>query len=247
MYEEHPRFKHQLKSKTGRWDAISLFFASYGLHHVWRMSCFKKLNLGACRMFPDLTCDDIFQLETQRLWLRWPRAQDAQAMALLAGTPEVALRTARLPFPYTKTEAGHFILSARQANALGRELVLVLAPKQRPHDVMGVISLHASTSKKLLIGYWLGQPFWGKGFMREAAQALIDMSFRITSAELISAETLSDNQASLNLLTYLGFTQEGVFDTSTPQRGAISCARFQLMREKWAQHSLAPQIEPLSV
>ena len=32
-------------------------------------------------MFPDLTRDDVFRLETRRLWLRWPRAADA------AGSP----------------------------------------------------------------------------------------------------------------------------------------------------------------
>lgn len=188
-------------------------------------------------MFPDLTCDDIFRLETQRLWLRWPRAQDASAMALLAGAPEVALRTARLPYPYTQTEAGHFILTARQANALGRELVLVLAPKQRPHDVLGVISLHAATSKKLILGFWLGQPSWDKGLMREAAHALIDLSFRITAADIISAETLSDNTSAQKLLADIGFDKEGEFNTSTTMRGPIQCARFQLLRENWAQHS----------
>ncbi len=28
-------------------------------------------------MFPDLTRDDVFRIETKRLWLRWPRIQDA--------------------------------------------------------------------------------------------------------------------------------------------------------------------------
>ena len=29
-------------------------------------------------MFPEITRDDIFRLETERLWLRWPRAADAR-------------------------------------------------------------------------------------------------------------------------------------------------------------------------
>ena len=36
-------------------------------------------------MFPDLTRDDVFRLETRRLWLRWPRLADAQAIVRLAG------------------------------------------------------------------------------------------------------------------------------------------------------------------
>jgi RimJ/RimL family protein N-acetyltransferase len=194
-------------------------------------------------MFPDLTCDDIFRLETQRLWLRWPRAQDGAAMAQLAGVPEIALRTLHLPYPYSVTEAGHFILNARQANALGRELILVLAPKQRPNDVLGVISLHASTAAKLIFGYWLGQPAWGKGLMREAAHALLELSFRITPAALISADCLHDNFAAQKLLRQLGFTEEGVLESNFPARGHVRCIRFQLMREKWAEQSPAQQRE----
>jgi hypothetical protein len=41
-------------------------------------------------MFPDLTRDDVFRIETKRLWLRWPRVQDAAAMQRLAGDKDVA-------------------------------------------------------------------------------------------------------------------------------------------------------------
>ena len=37
-------------------------------------------------MFPELTRDDVFRLETRRLWLRWPRMADANAILRLAGS-----------------------------------------------------------------------------------------------------------------------------------------------------------------
>ena len=37
-------------------------------------------------MFPDLTRDDVFRLETRRLWLRWPRLADVQAIVRQRGT-----------------------------------------------------------------------------------------------------------------------------------------------------------------
>ena len=51
-------------------------------------------------MFPDLLRDDVFRLETRRLWLRWPRAGDAAMIARLAGERDVAERTANIPHPY---------------------------------------------------------------------------------------------------------------------------------------------------
>ena len=51
-------------------------------------------------MFPDLTRDDVFRIETKRLWLRWPRVQDAAAIERLAGDKEVAEMTANIPHPF---------------------------------------------------------------------------------------------------------------------------------------------------
>ncbi|MFZ0559474.1 MAG: N-acetyltransferase, partial [Methylovirgula sp.] len=51
-------------------------------------------------MFPDLTRDDVFRLETTRLWLRWPRASDAAAVAAFAALPQVAQMTGNIPHPY---------------------------------------------------------------------------------------------------------------------------------------------------
>jgi RimJ/RimL family protein N-acetyltransferase len=51
-------------------------------------------------MFPDLARDDVFRLETARLWLRWPRAADAPAIHRYCSRWEVAQFTARIPHPY---------------------------------------------------------------------------------------------------------------------------------------------------
>ena len=56
-------------------------------------------------MFPDLTRDDVFRLETRRLWLRWPRLADVQAIVRLAGEKAVADMTARIPHPYHPEDA----------------------------------------------------------------------------------------------------------------------------------------------
>ncbi len=194
-------------------------------------------------MFPDLTRDDIFQLETSRLWLRWPRAVDAAKMSQLAGDRDVAEMTARLPHPYSEADAGHFILGARSGNAEGRELVLVLTPKNRPREVLGVISLHKSTPEKLLLGFWLGKAHWGQGLMSEATKAMLDLAFQITPAQLIAAETLTTNVAAQKVLQHFGFALMGQFETNALARGKINCSRFHLTREDWTPN-MASQTVP---
>ncbi len=50
-------------------------------------------------MFPEITRDDVFRLETRRLWLRWPRAKDAAQHAAIVAHRDVAEMTSRIPHP----------------------------------------------------------------------------------------------------------------------------------------------------
>jgi hypothetical protein len=85
-------------------------------------------------MFPDLTRDDVFRLETRRLWLRWPRLADAQALVRLAGEKAVAEMTAHIPHPYGPEDAERFVYEARRSNTEGRGLALLITPRSKPEQ-----------------------------------------------------------------------------------------------------------------
>ena len=133
-------------------------------------------------MFPDLTRDDVFRLETRRLWLRWPRHADGPAMVRLAGDKAVAERTARIPHPYSLEAATTFVFESRKANALGRALRMAIAPRGKPQGLIGMIGIEPGPDGRPHLGYWLGTPYWGKGYATEAARALIDAWFAYTDA-----------------------------------------------------------------
>ncbi len=95
-------------------------------------------------MFPDLTRDDVFRLETRRLWLRWPRLSDVQAIVRLAGEKAVAEMTARIPHPYDPQDAERFVFMARQIQRGRRGLQLAITPKGRPNSLIGVVGIGPS-------------------------------------------------------------------------------------------------------
>ncbi len=99
-------------------------------------------------MFTDLLRDDVFRLETQRLWLRWPRAADAAEIAHLVGDAEVACATARIPHPYPPGAADAFVIEARRDNTAGRSAVYVLTFKNRPAVPIGAIGLVPGASRR---------------------------------------------------------------------------------------------------
>ena len=183
-------------------------------------------------MFPEVTRDDIFRLETKRLWLRWPRAADAESIVRFAGDPEVALKTAAIPYPYTRSHAESFILEARNGNAQGKQLILALTLKSQPHEAIGVISAHGAPERgTTTLGFWLGRPFWGQGLMGEAAAAFVDLLFTVTGVQQIDASALQANEASLHIQKKLGFVSLGVGSVDAPARGGeLTVERMRLLR-----------------
>lgn len=183
-------------------------------------------------MFPEITRDDIFRLETERLWLRWPRASDAPVFARLAGDPEVALKTARIPQPYTPRDAEEFIMLSRAENDLGDGLTLVLAPKRQPDEPIGVIGAHGAARRGVAtFGFWLGKAYWRQGLMSEAATAFLDLIFGVTSLDRVESAVMLENPASRRLHEKLGFVSGGPCMCPAPARGGdVPGERFCLSR-----------------
>ncbi|MGJ3264405.1 MAG: GNAT family N-acetyltransferase [Salinarimonas sp.] len=185
-------------------------------------------------MFPDLTRDDVFRLETRRLWLRWPRHADAGEIAALAGERAVAETTARLPHPYPREAADAFVLESRAAALRGESLRLALAPKAQPTRLMGMIGVEPNASGEAVLGYWLGRPFWGRGLVTEAARAMIDAVFAFTRIEALAASVRVGNAASQRVLEKCGFLAEGPGFQDSPLRGRFPVDTFRLSRRDWA-------------
>lgn len=186
-------------------------------------------------MFPDLTRDDVFRLETRRLWLRWPRLADVSAIVRLAGEKVVADMTARIPHPYTPQDAERFVFHARQSNADGNGLQLAITLKGKPSAPIGMagISPHPETGQPQL-GYWIGTPFWGQGYATEAARAIIDAYFSYAGPAELHAEARVINPASRRVIEKCGFAYLGSGLSAMKERGGVyPVDQFRLDRRAW--------------
>ena len=186
-------------------------------------------------MFPELTRDDVFRLETRRLWLRWPRIADADAILRQAGEKAVAEMTASIPHPYPSQAVEPFIFGARKGNALGEHLVLAITPRSKPNELIGMIGAHKQASGVPFIGYWLGTPHWGKGYATEAVQGLIDRLFSLIALGANEDDARVINPASRRVLEKSASRSEGSFLKSLPARGGLfPCEQFRLDRSTWS-------------
>jgi RimJ/RimL family protein N-acetyltransferase len=191
-------------------------------------------------MFPDIARDDVFRLETQRLWLRWPRVGDAAAIERYCSKWEVVRYTARIPHPYPKGSAERFIFAARESNALGRDLTLVLTPKAAPRQAVGAVSLERRGTDRLTLGYTLAPEIWGRGFASEAVAAVVTAAFKLTRVLEIEASVRIENPASRRVLEKAGFAHVGRGYRGAPARGAmVECDAFAYRRADWIARTAA--------
>ncbi len=187
-------------------------------------------------MFPDLTRDDVFRIETRRLWLRWPQARDAAAIVRLAGERDVAEMTARIPHPIEPPGTDTFVIEARRANAEGSSLTMALALRSAPAALIGIVSIHPDPDASgPHLGYWLGVPHWGAGLMSEAAGTLVDAYFAYGGGAELTSAAITANGASRRVLEKCGFVRQGSALRAFPARGGErEVDLFRLTRAEWS-------------
>jgi RimJ/RimL family protein N-acetyltransferase len=194
-------------------------------------------------MFYELVRDDIYRLETPKLWLRWPRLADAPNLARFLADHEVTKMTSRIPHPYPPEEAERFIFETRRDNVDGQSVGLVVTPNAKPDQAIGAITLGLTqTEGELVIGYWIAVPFWGRGYAKEAVQGMIEIAFSMSSASRIVASVRTTNPASKRVLERNGFTYTHDSEPFMPARGgSFPVHWFELDRVEWRARQRAAE------
>ncbi len=123
-----------------------------------------------------------------------------------------------LPHPYKEEDAVNFIEklkgeSPQQTFAIEFEDQLVGCIGIHPQD--DVYRLSAE------IGYWIGEPYWGKGFATEAITGVIAYGFGELELIRIYAGCFDFNIPSQKVLLKAGFHEESVSEKAIIKNGVI--------------------------
>ena len=134
-------------------------------------------------------------IETPRLLMRPFTADDAPAVQSLAGHREVASTTLTIPHPYDDGVAEVWIEG--HARQWEERKNLALAMTTESDGLVGTMSLALSMPhRRAELGYWVGVPYWGRGFATEAAAAMVAFGFDDLGLNRIEAMYLTRNPAS---------------------------------------------------
>jgi RimJ/RimL family protein N-acetyltransferase len=116
----------------------------------------------------------------------------------LISNREVARWVSSVLHPCTEADGREWIARVQHNHATGQPRRFAIALKETAR-LIGGAGLDGSTgdeSKEPALGYWLGEPYWGNGYAREAVAAVIDYGLRNLGMETIRAYTDPSNLAS---------------------------------------------------
>ncbi|MGE4548018.1 MAG: GNAT family N-acetyltransferase [Intestinibacillus sp.] len=146
-------------------------------------------------------------IPTARLLLRPMTEADAPAVYAYAKNPAVGPNAGWKPHQsLLETE------SLMQSIFLSRRTVWGIVLREGNH-LIGSIGLTPDPARKnnriRMLGYSLAAERWGRGYMTEAARAVLAHGFGTLSLDLISATCFPNNARSRRVLEKCGFVYEG--------------------------------------
>jgi [ribosomal protein S5]-alanine N-acetyltransferase len=139
-------------------------------------------------------------LHTDRLVLRPLRSSDLADVLPLAGDFRVARMLSDMPHPATPDDMARWL---RQSPGERRYAI------EFEHTLIGSAGYYQVFWSSCELGYWLGSAWWGRGFAREAAAAVLQEAVQADAMQKITASYFIDNPASGKVLGQLGFQPVG--------------------------------------
>jgi len=145
-------------------------------------------------------------IATERLVLRGLVHGDEIAIARLGGDINVAERTCALPHPFTEAAAA---AAVERALRLDWSREAKFAIEHRHFGLVGMLGFKANAMGRPEIGYWVGRPYWNRGYATEAVRAALRWLKADWRKRLVVAGHFADNAASGQVLCKAGFLYTG--------------------------------------
>ena len=124
--------------------------------------------------------------------------------------------TDAFPHPYTRESGEAFIKMATQDDPIHIFAIEV------DGEAVGGIGIHPQSDiyrKNVELGYWLAEPFWGRGIVTEAVKEVVDFAFKTYDIIRVFARPFGTNLASQRVLEKAGFTLEARLEKTLFKNG----------------------------
>ena len=156
----------------------------------------------------------------------------ALAIQRLASDPTIGA-TSNVTVPYPSDGAVRFIRQAVRQWRAGKDFVFAVVASG---EAVGACSLLGvgGVPRGAELGYWIGRPYWGRGYATDAARRVVGFGFRDLALQRIRSSCLVRNPASGRVLQKVGFRQKGIGGNPDPKwKPTDRFVLFELSRSDW--------------
>jgi ribosomal-protein-alanine N-acetyltransferase len=180
-------------------------------------------------------------LETPRLRLRPFTTADAPDVQRLVGDREVAATTLTIPHPYPDGAAEEWIASHPAAYAEESRASFAITERETG-ALVGAIGLHVTSAHgRAELGYWIGKPFWGRGYATEAGRAMLRFGFETLGLNKVHAAVFLRNPASDRVIRKLGMQWEGRLRQHDLKWGVYEDIDvYAVLASEWSSEKVGP-------
>lgn len=183
---------------------------------------------------------------TPRIIVRPLHPQDAPSMARAGNHPAVARHmTNTFPSPYTLESATTWIAM----NSTPPFLNWAICTAAAPDVVIGGCGLKPGADVEACgveIGFWLGEEWWGRGYMTELLRGMVGWVFGAEEGVRLSGReggwtrvcgwVMSENKGSLRVFEKVGFRREGELRGAAEKWGeSVDKVVFGLLKGEWEE------------
>ncbi len=149
-------------------------------------------------------------IKTERLILRPYRLEDAAELQRLIGERDVVSTMTNVPYPYEDGTAEEWIGGRRESFEKGKTVDFAITHRQEGFLIGGASLVDIDQpSERAEIAYWIGKPYWRKGYGTEAAKAIVKYGFETLGLHRINGRHFKRNPASGRILEKIGMKHEG--------------------------------------
>jgi RimJ/RimL family protein N-acetyltransferase len=145
--------------------------------------------------------------------------RDVESLVRHANNRNVSINLRdRFPFPYTRRDGREFIKLARRMEP---ESLFAIAVDDAAVGGIGFVPQHDVDRVSSEIGYWLGEPYWGRGIATEALRAITRHALDAHGFTRLFALPFAHNVASCRVLEKAGYVLEARLRKSAIKEGQI--------------------------
>ncbi len=163
-------------------------------------------------------------LETERLILRPVTLADAPAIQKHFNNWNIIKRlSVQVPWPYPDNGAEEFLRdTVLPLVEAGQSINWALVAKNGPREAIGTVAFRPNENNGGHRGFWLAEPYWGRGYMTEAVTAIQDFLFFELGIDRIVAVNVKGNEASRRVTQKTGARFLGMTELEHHEGGSES-------------------------